>query len=406
MSENGLPSHRIIESMRRVRLSRRRFLQSSAAFGASLPLVGSGLALSGTARAAAPNFDPYPFGTDPIADNIEDAIAFWLAETATGADDTSPDVVLTADELAELKDMNVKVGHSWYAFYVPAIVGWNRFWKDEVEKWAGETVVYDVEGRPERDIAGAELMINGGVRACGTLAVDWVVFSEAMKKFHAAGVATTSIVAPSSAYYPTTCTIMPDQVENARDLVLPMAQKLNAEGIAESEVVLLPQSRPAYFDVARTIGFKEGLELPEVQALCKLTLVEEKPVANPEEAVAATAAALQQYPNAHFIGALGHWYVGASAAIRDAGRRDVWVAAFDLDEGTATELMGGGWPVYCTYSLPIAQSGIADASVMGKILLGKSVPLVVKPRGTVTTPDNVAEAWAHDWGGEELPWSF
>ena len=57
-------------------------------------------------------------------------------------------------------------------------------------------------------------------------------------------------------------------------------------------------------------------------------------------------------------------------------------------------------------SLPIAQSGIADANVMGKILLGKSVPLVVKPRGTVTTPDNVAEAWAHDWGGEELPWSF
>ena len=46
----------------------------------------------------------------------------------------------------------------------------------------------------------------------------------------------------------------------------------------------------------------------------------------------------------------------------------------------------GGWPVHVTYSLPIAQSGRADAHVMGKILLGKRVPLIVKTTGTVTTP--------------------
>ena len=77
--------------------------------------------------------------------------------------------------------------------------------------------------------------------------------------------------------------------------------------------------------------------------------------------------------------------------------------AFDLDGGTAADLLTGGWPVHVTYSIPIAQSAIADANLMGKIMLGNRVPLMVNSYGTVTTSDNVAEAWAHDWNGEELP---
>ena len=78
---------------------------------------------------------------------------------------------------------------------------------------------------------------------------------------------------------------------------------------------------------------------------------------------------------------LAHQYVGAAAAVRSAGRRDVWVAASDLDEGTATSLLHGGWPIMITYSLPIAGSGLADANVMGKILLGKKVPVDRRQRG-------------------------
>ena len=245
-------------------------------------------------------------------------------------------------------------------------------------------------------------MIQQQIPVIGTLAVDWVVFSEAMRKMHEAKVASTSVVAPSSAYFPTTSTIMPDQTQNARDLVMPMAKKLAAEGIKEADIVLLTIKTPAFFDIARTIGFKEGVKSPEVQAVCKLNIVAEKPVAaGVEEAQAATAAALQQYPKAHVIAALGHWYAGASAAIRDAGRKDVWVIAFDLDKGTAADLLTGGWPVYATYSLPIAQTGRADANVMGKILLGKRVPLIVKTVGTVTTPDNVAQILGRQLGRRE-----
>jgi hypothetical protein len=383
------------------KLNRRRFLSSAAIAGSALAFSG-GLDF-GRARAAGA-IQAYPFGTDPVADTIEGAVKFWLDAMKDAAADDSPDVVLTADEVAELKAMGPKVGHTWYGFFVPAIAGWNRFWEAEVGQWAAEKTVFDVQGKADRDIAGIELMIQQKIPVVGTLAVDWVVFSQAMQKLHAANVASTSVVAPSSAYFPTTSTIMPDQTENARDLVMPMAQKLRGEGYAEADVVMLTVSSPAFFDIARTIGFKQGLALPEVQAVCKMNLVAEQSVApGTEDAQAATAAALQQYPNAHVVAALGHWYAGASAAIRDAGRQDVWVVAFDLDEGTAVDLLSGGWPVHVTYSLPIAQSGRADAHVMGKILLGKRVPLIVKTTGTVTTPDNVAEAWANDWGGEKLP---
>ena len=35
---------------------------------------------------------------------------------------------------------------------------------------------------------------------------------------------------------------------------------------------------------------------------------------------------------------------------------------------------------------------------MGKILLGKQVPLVAVSQGTITTSENVKEAYAKDWG--------
>ncbi len=382
-------------------LNRRRFLQQTALTGAMAVTMGQ-LSLGGAM--AAPAIDPYPFGTKPVADNIEGAVKFWLDAMKDAAPDTSSDVVLTADEISELKAMKPKVGHTWYGFFVPAIEGWNRFWEKGVSEWAGSHTSFDVQGKPDRDIAGIQLMIQQQIAVVGTLAVDWVVFSEAMRKLHDAKIASTSVVAPSSAYFPTTSTIMPDQTQNARDLVLPIAKKLAAEGIKEADIVLLTVKTPAFFDIARTIGFKDGVKSPEVQALCKLNLVAEKQVAaGVEESQAATAAALQQYPKAHVIAALGHWYAGASAAIRDAGRKDVWVVAFDLDKGTATDLLTGGWPVYVTYSLPIAQTGRADANVMGKILLGKRVPLIVKTVGTVTTPDNVAQSWLDNWGGEKIP---
>lgn len=397
------PKHiKIVHDMTRAMLSRRDFVHGATA-AAALGAFGGAMTLPNTGHAAKP-VNAYPNGTDPIADDIQGAIDFWVDQLKNSTPDDSPDVVLTDAEVEELRSMNLKVGHNWYGLFVPAVQGWDRFWQAEVKRWAGEVVVFDVQGKPERDIAGIQLMIDQGVQAIGSLAVDWIVMGEGMRKMHEAGIPSVSTLGPASAFLPTTSVASGNELEGAKGLVLPMAQKLASEGITETDVVMLPAKSPAFYDVVRTIGFLQGLELPEVQALCKMNLVAEMPVApGTEEALAATSSALQQYPDAHVICAMGHWFAGSSAAIRDAGREDVWVIAFDLDAGTAVDLLSGGWPVQVTYSIPIAQSAIADANLMGKILLGKSVPQMTNSFGTVTTGDNVTEAWAHDWNGEEPP---
>jgi hypothetical protein len=197
---------------------------------------------------------------------------------------------------------------------------------------------------------------------------------------------------------------MTDNVSEYRKLVQPTAQLLRAKGYSKVDAVWLIEAHPSWFSISRQIGFEQGLKDPKVQEICKINIVETKPILEDADTEAAAAAALQQHPNIHLFIMLAHQYKGAAAAVRNAGRRDVWVVASDLDEGTALPLLHGGWPVLITYSLPISGTGYADANVMGKILLGKRVPLIVLSKGTVATSANVREACTHDWGGESLPW--
>lgn len=411
------------------RISRRDFFARAATLGVSLTVAmqvlrATPVAAAPAARRAtgpqplgilqAPTFpegwDPYPWewGTDPIADTPEAATEWWLARTAdSSVPDDHPEVVLTADEIAQLQALRPKVGHAWYTLTVPAIQGWQRFWQDAVEVWADPNILnYDVEAKSERQLLGAQFQIDQGIITAGNMSFDWMLFNEAMKKFHEANVATTSIITPAAAYYPITSTQMQDAATDFADMVKPMAEKLRAEGFTEVDAVWLIEKSPSWWSVSRAIGLQKGLDDPANQAICKINIVETVPVVENDSAQAATEAALQKYPNLHLVIMLAHQYLGADAAVRAADKRDCWVMACDLDEGSATALLSGGWPTYMTYSLPIAQLSRAEANVMGKLHLGQRVPLIVLSKGTVTTPDNVAEAYAHDWGGEELPESW
>ena len=386
------------------RYSRRHVLGQTLLYGTALSAASTGLFTPAIANAEAAKVNAYPFGTAPVATNIQGAINFWLNATKNAVDSDSSDAVLSDAEISQLQSMGPTVGHTWYGFFVPTVAGWNHFWKQSVTHWAKNTLIYNVDGQPQRDISGVKLMINQNIPVVGTLAVDWVEFSAGMRMMHASDTASTSVVAPSSAYYPTTSTIMPDQVEDYRALVLPMAKKLRAEGIKEADVLLLTVKYPAYFDIARQIGIRQGLASPEVNEICKMRIIGTKPVGlTTSEGEAVTSAAMLQYPNLHVVIGLGPIYIGAAAAIRNAGRKDVWIIASDLDAGTGADLVNGGWPVYVTYSLPIVETGRADANIMGKILLGKKVPLIVRTKGTVTTPDNVDAAWKRDWGDQKRP---
>jgi ABC-type sugar transport system substrate-binding protein len=353
-------------------------------------------------------WDPYPFkwGTFPIADDPNDAIKWWLARVEdSSVPDDDPTVVLTDAEVTQLKVMKPKVGHAWYDLAIPAVAGWNRFWKKGVSQWAGELLVYDHQSNLDRQLLDTESLINQGLLVAGTLSFDWISFGECMKRFHAAKVATTGVATSPSAYYPPTCTCMIDNVSEYRKLVMPTAKLLRSKGYSKVNAVWLIEAHPSWFSISRQIGFKQGLDDPKVQEICKINIVETKPVLEDTDAHVAAAAALKQHPNIHLFIMLAHQYMGAALAVREAARKDVWVVASDLDQGTATSLLHGGWPVLITYSLPISASGYADANVMGKILLGKRVPMIVLSKGTVTTSDNVKEAYVHDWHGEELPWN-
>lgn len=404
---------RMVAAVRSGRLSRRDFWRLGAKAGLSLAVVTQVLEstsiLGGVAYAQdelPPNWNPYPFpwGTDPIASTPEEAIEWWLARMKDSAvSDADPSVVLTDAEVAELKAMAPKVGHSWYDLAIPAVAGWNDFWKEGVSRWAGEVLVYDNQAKPERMLLGTEFLINEGVKVAGSLAFDWILFGESMKRFHEANVATTSIATSPSAYYPPTCVCMGDDVKEFRKLVRPIAQFFRDQGFEEINAVWLVEAHPSWFSISRQRGFQEGLDDPENQAICRINIVDTKPVLENDDTQAAAEAALQQHPDIKLFIMLAHQYVGAAAAVRSAQRRDVYVAASDLDEGTASSLLRGNWPILITYSLPISGSGYADANVMGKILLGRRVPLIVVSEGTIVTTENVREAYAKDWGGREIP---
>jgi ABC-type sugar transport system ATPase subunit/ABC-type sugar transport system substrate-binding protein len=352
-------------------------------------------------------WDPYPFewGTYPIADDPDAAIKWWLArvEDSSVLED-DPSVVLTDAEINQLKAMKPKVGHAWYDLSIPALAGWNTFWKKRVSVWAQDALVYDYQSNPDRMLRGTQFLIEQALPVIGSLSFDWIRFGESMQLLHAAKVATVGLATSPSAYYPPTCTCMMDNVSEYRKLVMPTAQLLRAKGYARVDAVWLIEARPSWFSISRQIGFKQGLDDPKVQEICKMNIVETKPVLEEADTQSAAAAALLKHPNLHLFIVLAHQYAGAAAAVRNAGRRDVWVVASDLDEGTASSLLHGGWPVLITYSLPISGLGNADANVMGKILLGKRAPLIVLSKGTVVTSTNVKEAYASDWGGEVLPW--
>ena len=66
------------------------------------------------------------------------------------------------------------------------------------------------------------------------------------------------------------------------------------------------EAHPSWFSISRQIGFKQGLDDPRVQEICKINIVETKPVLEDTDAHAAAVAALKQHPNIHLFIMLAH----------------------------------------------------------------------------------------------------
>ena len=141
-----------------------------------------------------------------------------------------------------------------------------------------DVLVYDNQAKPERMLLGTQFLIDQGLLVAGSLAFDWILFGESMKRFHAAKVATTSIATSPSAYYPPTCICMGDDVTQFQKLVMPIAQFFQSKGYKEIEAVWLVEAHPSWFSISRQAGFQRGLDDPKVQEVCKIKIVDTKPV--------------------------------------------------------------------------------------------------------------------------------
>jgi ABC-type sugar transport system substrate-binding protein len=386
-------------------VNRRDFMAKSMLAGMSLPPTWG--ALSTPATAADAPWDPYPWkwGKNAIADSPDAALKWWLDQlTNSAVSDSDPSVVLTDAEISQLKSLKLPVGFSWYDLTVYAVEGWKKFWTQKVSEWASPDIVnFDQRGQPQREKEATQLMISQNLKVAGQMSFDWMLFNAFMNLYHEHGLATVGIVSPPSAYYPASVSCVSDDVTNFEALVKPICELMRSKGYTSIDAVWMVEASPSFWTGARRLGFENGIK--KYESTCKINVVQDNvPVATPAAAQAAANQALQRYPNLHLFIMLAHQYLGCQAAVRAHDRRDVWVVASDLDEGTATALQSGGWPTYATVSLPIAPLSFASANVMGKLLLGKRVPLLVKSSGVVATPDNFAEAYSKMWNGEKLPW--
>jgi hypothetical protein len=180
----------MVGALQNGRLDRREFFRRSALLGVSLVTVTEVLSATRSLVSEAKadwtppaDWNPYfrEWGTNAIANNPEDAIKWWLARMKdSSVTDTDPAARLTDAEIAKLKAMGPKVGHSWYDLAIPAVAGWNEFWKAGVSKWAGDVQVYDNQAKPERMLLGTEFQINQGIKVAGSLAFVWILFGESM----------------------------------------------------------------------------------------------------------------------------------------------------------------------------------------------------------------------------------
>ena len=90
---------------------------------------------------------------------------------------------------------------------------------------------------------------------------------------------------------------------------------------------------------------------------------------------------------------------GVIAALREAGKEDVKVVAYDLDATNDLDMAQCGNMYGVSLDWPYAE-GIAMADLAAQSLLGKDVPAFVTVDVQAMTRDNLAETWATNVGQE------
>lgn len=352
------------------------------------PTTGAGPAAQPTTAPAAGQ----PSGTDPKA-----ALAKLQGQVlSTGPHGETPtpasDLKLSADEMQKIKDMKATAaivlhygGNDWSAAQVEGL-------KAQFAAMGIQVIATtDANFQPQKQVSDIETVLARKPNIIVSIPTDPVATADAYKKAAAQGV---KLVFMDN---------VPQGMQQGKDYVSVVSADNYGNGVAAAHIMadrlggkgkigLIFHAADFFVTRQRYDAFKKTVQdnYPGIQIL------EEQGIAGPDfagDAEKVASAMLTKHADLNAIWAV--WDVpaeGVLAALRSSGRSSVIVTTIDLGKNVAVDIAKNGPTKGLGAQRPYDQ-GVAEATLAGYALLGKTAPAYVALSALPVTRDNLADAW-------------
>jgi ribose transport system substrate-binding protein len=316
-----------------------------------------------------------------------------LSTGPAGETPTSPsEVVLTEDELAQIKEMGATAaivmhygGNDWSQAQINGLN--QQFGEMGIEVVA----TTDADFKPEQQVSDIETVLALEPDIIVSIPTDPVATSEAYKKAAAQGVKLVfmdNVPNDMVAGQDYVSVVSADNYGNGVASAHLMAQALGCEG----KVGAIYHEADFFVTRQRWDAFKATIE----ESYPGIEIVEEQGITGPDftgDAEKAASAMLTKVPDLDGIWAV--WDVpaeGVVAAARTAGRDDLVITTIDLGLNAAIQIAKGEYIYGLGAQRPFDQ-GVNEAKLAGYGLLGKEAPVYVALPALPVMQDNILEAW-------------
>jgi ribose transport system substrate-binding protein len=315
---------------------------------------------------------------------------------STGPNGESPtpasEVTLTADELAQIKDMKATAaivlhyaGNDWSTAQVEGL-------KYQFDQMGIEVVaITDAGFKTEKQVSDIETVLAKKPNIIVSIPTDPVATSAAYKAAADQGVKIVfmdNVAANLVQGKDYVSVVSADNYGNGVAAAHLMAKYINGKG----KIGIVYHEADFFVTRQRYEAFKKTIadNYPEIE------IVEEQGIAGPDFAGdGEKAASAMLTKHADLAGIWGVWDVpaeGILAAARTMGRNDLVITTIDLGLNVAVEIASDGIIKGLGAQRPFDQ-GVTEAILAGYGLLGKTAPAYVALSALPVTRDNVLDAW-------------
>ncbi len=315
---------------------------------------------------------------------------------STGPNGESPtpasEVTLTADELAQIKDMKATAaivlhyaGNDWSTAQVEGL-------KYQFDQMGIEVVaITDAGFKTEKQVSDIETVLAKKPNIIVSIPTDPVATSAAYKAAADQGVKIVfmdNVAANLVQGKDYVSVVSADNYGNGVAAAHLMAKYINGKG----KIGIVYHEADFFVTRQRYEAFKKTItdNYPEIE------IVEEQGIAGPDFAGdGEKAASAMLTKHADLAGIWGVWDVpaeGILAAARTMGRNDLVITTIDLGLNVAVEIASDGIVKGLGAQRPFDQ-GVTEAILAGYGLLGKTAPAYVALSALPVTKDNVLDAW-------------